>query len=101
MSDTLVIALAQLNPTVGDVPGNLARVRAARAACPDCDLLVCSELVLVGYPPEDLVMRPAVVDATRCAVEELAADTVSGPAILVTTPWRDGAAVYNAAVMLD
>jgi NAD+ synthase len=101
MSDRLVIGLAQLNPTVGDVAGNLARVREARAGAGDCDLLVCSELVLIGYPPEDLVMRPAAVEAARRAVEELAADTRVGPAILVTTPWRDNGLVYNAALLLD
>jgi NAD+ synthase len=101
MTDTLVIALAQLNPTVGDIQGNLARIRDARAAAAPCDLLACAELALIGYPPEDLVMRPAVVEATRRAIDELAADTRTGPAILVTTPWRDGEAVYNAAVLLD
>jgi len=101
MSDALVIALAQLNPTVGDIDGNLNRIRSARARSGACDLLVCSELALIGYPPEDLVMRPAVVQATRRAVDALAADTVTGPAVLVTTPWRDGDAVYNAVVLLD
>jgi NAD+ synthase len=101
MTDTMVIALAQLNPTVGDVRGNLARIRGARDASADCDLVVCAELALIGYPPEDLVMRPAIVEATRRAVDELAAETRSGPAILVTTPWRDGDVVYNAAVLLD
>src|SRR5262245_6948641 len=101
MTDALVIALAQLNSTVGDVQGNLARIRHARTEAPHCDLLVCAELALIGYPPEDLVMRPAVIEATRRAVDELAADTCSGPAILVTTPWRDGDVVYNAAVLLD
>ena len=101
MTDTFVIALAQLNPTVGDIQGNLARIRDARAAAGRCDLLVCAELALIGYPPEDLVMRPAVVEATRRAIDELAVDTQTGPAMLVTTPWRDGDAVYNAAVLLD
>jgi NAD+ synthase len=68
MTDVLNIALAQLNPTVGDIQGNLARIRDARKACAGCDLLVCSELALIGYPPEDLVMRPAVIEATRRAV---------------------------------
>jgi NAD+ synthase len=101
MTDALVIALAQLNPTVGDIQGNLARIRDARTSVKGCDLLVCAELALIGYPPEDLVMRPAVIEATRRAVDELAAETRTGPAILVTTPWRDGDAVYNAAVLLD
>jgi len=101
MTDALVIALAQLNPTVGDIQGNLTRIREARAASGGADLLVCAELALIGYPPEDLVMRPAVIEATRRAVEELAADTRSGPAILVTAPWRDGLAIYNAVILLD
>jgi NAD+ synthase len=101
MIDRLVIGLAQLNPTVGDIQSNLARIRASRMACGDCDLVVCSELALIGYPPEDLVMRPAVLDATRHAVNELAGDTRTGPALLVTLPWLDDGAVHNAAVLLD
>ncbi len=46
-------------------------------------------------------MRPAVIEATRRAVEELAADTRSGPAILVTAPWRDGNVIYNAVILLE
>ena len=69
----LSIAFAQLNPTVGDVAGNLARVRRARdrAAELGADLVVFSELVLVGYPPEDLVLRPALVEAAASALREL------------------------------
>src|SRR5258706_353194 len=89
MSDTLTLGLAQINPTVGDVAGNLAKIRQARAESAS-DLLVCSELSLVGYPPEDLVLRPAVIEATRHAVEELARDTVSGAAVLATAPWQVG-----------
>src|SRR5712671_3251418 len=101
MPDTLAIALAQLNPTVGDITGNLAAIRAARAAAGTAaDLLVCSELALIGYPPEDLVLRPAVLAATRRGVEALAIDTASGAAVLVTTPWEDDGAIYNAAVLL-
>ena len=101
MPDTLTIGLAQLNPTVGDIEGNLGKIREARSGCPGCDLLVCSELALIGYPPEDLVLRPAVLAAARRAVNALAADTVTGCAVLVTTPWEDRGAVYNAAVLLD
>jgi len=100
MPETLTLALAQLNPTVGDIAGNLAAIRAARSACTGADLLVCSELALIGYPPEDLVLRPAVLAATRRAVEELAAETASGAAVLVTTPWEESGAIYNAAVLL-
>src|SRR5688572_18263643 len=99
----LSIAFAQLNPTVGDVAGNLARVRRARdrAAELGADLVVCSELVLVGYPPEDLVLRPALVDAAASALRELERDTQSGsPALLVTLPWRADGCLYNAAALV-
>jgi len=101
MSDTLSIAIGQINPTVGDIQGNLARIRQARAAARGADLLVCSELALIGYPPEDLVLRPAVVAATRRAIHDLADDTVTGPAVLATTPWADQGTLYNAAVLVD
>jgi NAD+ synthase len=101
IGDSLVIGLAQLNPTVGDIQGNLTRIRHARAASGECDLVISSELALIGYPPEDLVMRPAVLDATRRAVHELAADTRSGPAVIVTTPWQDNGSLHNAAILLD
>src|ERR1700674_3415684 len=99
MSDTLTLGLAQINPTVGDVAGNLEQIRRARAECA-CDLLVCSELALIGYPPEDLVLRPAVIESTRRAIDDLAAETATGPAVLATTPWRDNGVVRNAALLL-
>src|SRR5262249_42987918 len=101
MKNRLTIALAQLNPTVGDVEGNLALVRNARKKAPGADLIVCPELVLIGYPPEDLVLRPAVVDAIRKGIEELAPETVDGPAVVVTAPWRDEGGLRNAALLLD
>src|SRR5262249_42631358 len=101
-ADRLTLALAQINPTVGDVAGNLAKIRASRNASDSaCDLIVYGELALIGYPPEDLVLRPAVIEATRRAIDELAADTVSGPAVLATTPWQQEGVVFNAAVLLS
>ena len=101
MSESLVIALAQTDPTVGDVDGNAELVRAARRES-GADLAVFSELVLSGYPPEDLVRRPAFLDRIEAAVESLAAETADGgPALLVGAPWRDGGALRNAALLLD
>jgi NAD+ synthase len=99
VTDTLILGIAQLNPVVGDVAGNLDKIRRAHADCA-CDLLVCSELALIGYPPEDLVLRPAVVEATRHAVEELARQTAAGAAVLATAPWRYDGRLYNAALLL-
>jgi NAD+ synthase len=99
MSDALTLGLAQINPTVGDIAGNLEKIQRARVECA-CDLLVCSELALIGYPPEDLVLRPAAIEATRRAIEDLARCTVSGPAVLATTPWSEAGLIYNAVVLL-
>jgi NAD+ synthase len=99
VTDTLTLGIAQLNPVVGDGAGNLEKVRRARAGCA-CDLLVCSELALIGYPPEDLVLRPAAVQATRRAIEDLARDTAAGAAVLATAPWPHDGRVYNAALLL-
>jgi NAD+ synthase len=104
MIGRLRVALAQLNPRVGDVDGNLAKVRAARetASQQGADLLVCSEMVLSGYFPEDLVLKPAFQKRCHEAVEALRADTATGgPAILVTTPWVEDGKLYNAIIALD
>ena len=100
---TLTIALAQVNPTVGDVAGNLALVRQMRqrAAAAGADLVVFPELVLVGYPPEDLVLRPALIEAAAAALRDLEAETSDkGPGLVVTLPWRAGAGVHNAVALV-
>ena len=102
--DSLRIAVAQLNPTVGDVAGNLAQARAARAdaARAGADLVLFTELFIAGYPPEDLVLKPAFVAACERAVEELAADTADGgPGVIVGTPLRRRSGLHNAVVVLD
>ncbi len=104
MTDTLTIALAQINPTVGDMAGNAAKLRAARAqaAAEGADLVVGTELVVTGYPPEDLILRPSFLDAAAEAVRTLAAETSDGgPAYLIGAPWRAGGKTYNAVLLLD
>jgi NAD+ synthase len=104
MTDHLTIALAQLNPTVGDIEGNARILRDARtrAALDGVDLVVASELVLCGYPPEDLVIRTAFQEAVATAVNALAAETADGgPALLIGAPHVADGKVYNAAVLLD
>ncbi|MFC3692097.1 NAD+ synthase [Chenggangzhangella methanolivorans] len=103
-ADTLRIALAQANPTVGDVSGNLARARRMRAeaAGQGADLIVFPELFLAGYPPEDLVVKPAFQDACRDACAALAADTADGgPDVLIGLPWREGDRLTNAVAHLS
>ncbi|MDE2063976.1 MAG: NAD+ synthase [Bradyrhizobium sp.] len=103
-ADQFSITLAQLNPTVGDVTGNAAKVRAARerARADGADLVVLPELFIAGYPPEDLVLKPAFQSACRAVVEELALETADGgPAVLVGTPWVEDGKLFNACVLLD
>src|SRR3978361_240500 len=98
------ITLAQMNPTVGDVAGNAEKARAARAraAADGADLVVLSELFIAGYPPEDLVLKPAFQSACRSAIEELARETADGgPAVLIGTPWVEDGKLYNACALLD
>jgi NAD+ synthase len=99
---SLTIAIAQVNPIVGDVAGNLAIVRRSRneAAALGADLVAFPELVLVGYPPEDLVLRPALVEAAAHALAALEAESASGPAVVVTLPWREGGCLHNAAALV-
>ena len=105
MTDRFRIALAQLNPVMGDIAGNLARARAAHAQVQDqlggADVILFSELFITAYPPEDLVLKPALQQDARAAIEDLAKDTATGPAILIGAPWREGDALYNAMLLLD
>ena len=104
MSDTLKIALAQINPHVGQVVHNLDRIRRARAeaAALGADLVVAPEMFIAGYPTEDLILKPAFVSACEAALAELAAETADGgPGVLLGGPWRDGDKLYNAAYVLD
>jgi len=104
MPDTLKIALAQLNLHVGQVEHNLTRLRQARAEAArlGADIVVTPEFSIAGYPPEDLVRKPAFVAACEAAIEALAADTADGgPAMVVGGPWQDGVKLYNALFLLD
>ncbi len=104
MLDHLAIALAQLNPVMGDIPGNLGRARAARAQAraKGADVILFSELFITGYPPEDLVLKPAFQTDAMEAVEAFALDTGDGgPAVLVGTPWVKDKELYNGLALLD
>ena len=102
MTETLDIALAQINPTVGDVEGNAGLIKAARAEAGDADLVAMGELAMSGYPPEDLVLKAAFLDAIEERVRALAAVTGDGgPALLLGAPWRRNGELHNAALLLD
>jgi NAD+ synthase (glutamine-hydrolysing) len=97
------IAVAQLNLTVGDVAGNTARIVAAIAAARDTHrarLVVFPELAVTGYPPEDLLLRPALHDQVRAALQRIA-DSSRGIAALVGFPETDGDRIYNCCAWYD
>jgi NAD+ synthase len=103
-TSSLRIALAQLDPTVGDLAGNaaLARKTRAEAAAMGADLIVFSELFITGYPPEDLIQKPAFVAAARETIETLARETGDGgPAMLIGTPWPGEDKPFNSVALLD
>ena len=104
MADSLKLAIAQINPHLGQIESNLALIRAARAEAAEmgADLVVTPEFSIAGYPPEDLVRKPAFLAACAAAIDRLAEDTADGgPGLIVGGPWQDGANVYNAAFVLD
>ncbi|MDX2211231.1 MAG: NAD+ synthase [Sphingopyxis sp.] len=99
----LTIVIAQLTQAVGDLTANAAAMLSVRARHPSADLILYPELQLIGYPPEDLVLKPAL--ATRAAEElaKLAAATGDGgPAMLVGSVERDAdGKLYNIVALLD
>ena len=102
--DILRIAVAQANPTVGAVAGNLELARTARADATrqGADLVVFSELFLSGYPPEDIVLKRRFVEACMEAARSLAAETADGgPGVVVGLPWADETGRYNSVAVLD
>lgn len=102
MPRTLAIALAQLPARMGDLAANADAILAARAAAPDADLILTPELGLVGYPPEDLILKPALLEACAAKLVDLARATFDGgPALLVGLPIvRDGKRL-NAMALLE
>ncbi len=103
-ANRLVIALAQIPFVVGDIAGNSDRLRKARAeaAAFGADIVMTPELYLAGYPPEDLVLKPAFQEACRAACERLARETADGgPAVLAGLPWVEKGRLHNAVALLD
>ena len=100
----LRIALAQIDTHLGGVAINVARIRRARAeaAAQGADLVVTPEFSIGGYPPEDLVRKPAFIETCEAAIQDLARDTADGgPGLIVGGPWRDGNLLFNAAFVLE
>ena len=102
MADKLTITLAQLNQTVGDLAANAAAMLGVRERSRHADLIVFPEMQLIGYPPEDLIQKPALIERAAAELEKLAAVTADGgPAMLVGSVFvRDGA-LHNGVALLE
>ena len=96
----LNIAIAQINPIVGNISHNIGLIRAALASCKDADIVVFPELAVCAYPPEDLILKPSFVQECMKAAQDLIAETKSGPAYILTTPWHENGKNYNAAFLV-
>ena len=96
------VALAQINPTVGDIAGNARLVLDyyRQAAGQGADIVVFPELCITGYPPEDLILMPAFRREAMLAVRELARHTKGGAAMVVGSVWEEEN-IYNAALLLE
>jgi len=105
MTDRLIIAMAQLNQRVGDLAGNADTMLAWRAKAMEAgavDLVLFPEQQLIGYPAEDLVLKPAFQQAAAQELERLAAATADGgPAILVGSILKEADGLYNIVALLD
>lgn len=102
MTDRLIITLVQCGQTMGDLARNADAMLQARAEAQDCDLIVFPELQLIGYPPEDLVLKPALIARAQEQLERLAAATADGgPAMLVGSVFQREGALYNGIALLD
>ena len=102
MTNQLIIAMAQLNQRVGDLTGNAAAMLSWRAKAGQADLIVFPEQQLIGYPAEDLVLKPAFAARAAEELAKLAVATADdGPAMLVGSIFVDDGALYNGIALLD
>ncbi|MCB2015467.1 MAG: NAD+ synthase [Sphingobium sp.] len=102
MTQTLTIALAQTTQSVGDLSGNADAMLEWRAKAQDADLIVFPELQLIGYPPEDLVLKPALIERAGDELLRLAKATGDGgPAMLVGTVIANRGVLFNCVALLD
>jgi len=102
MADQFRLTLAQLNPVMGDVAGNAAAARAAwqQGADAGADLVALPEMFIAGYNPQDLILKPAFIDACTAALEGLARDCADGPALAIGGPLRRDGQLFNGYFIL-
>ena len=100
----MLIALAQINPTVGDIPANTAKIieYIGRAAEQKADLVIFPELAIVGYPPKDLLLKPKFIDDNLAALERIAQTAATAALVGFVTRHTGptGRALHNSAALL-
>ncbi len=103
MKNDFRVAIAQLNPVVGDIEGNfsLAVIAHQKAKEEGADLILFTELFISAYPPEDLILKPAFTKTCEDTVKKLAKITVGGPGIIIGLPLRRNNTIYNGVMLLD
>ncbi len=102
MKKSFTLTMAQLNPTVGDLAGNVDKIREVyKQHKATSDLIAFSEMVISGYPTDDLILKPFFIDRVMQAVEKLAKEIDGeGAGLLISAPWRERNNVYNTALLL-
>jgi len=101
MTLPLNFVIAQLNPIAGDLEGNLNKIRDVRDKNKDTDLIVFSEMIMTGYPIDDLVLRPSFMDDVETKIQILVKESKNHKAsLLIGTPWRDNGKLVNAALII-
>lgn len=102
MTKHFTITMAQLNPTVGDIAGNIVKILDIYEQHKNTsDLIAYSEMIVSGYPTDDLVLKPFFIDRVMRGVEDLAKKIDgNGAGLLISAPWRDQGKVYNAALLI-
>lgn len=102
MSERFILTIAQLNPTVGDIAGNITKARRAydQGVSSGAHMVMLPEMFVTGYQVQDLVMKPAFHDHAMRAVHELAAITMSGPTLGIGAPYAKDGRLYNAYYVL-
>ncbi len=102
MSKHFTITVAQLNPTVGDIAGNIKKILDVyQKHKTQADLIVFSEMIVTAYPTDDLTLKPFFIDRVMRGVEKLAAEIDgTGAGIVISAPWRDQGKVFNTALLI-
>lgn len=104
MTSQFKLAIVQLNPIVGDIAGNITKIKTAyeQAVAQGADLVITPEMSVLGYPPEDLVRKPALIKAVAEAIEALASVTKAGAGLIVGGPWQaEGGQLHNSVFLLE